>query len=136
MPHTGGCLCGSIRYEVSGEPEAASICHCVSCRKSAGAQSVAWVVFPYGNFRIVSGSLAVYRSSDHASRTFCGECGTTLTYQHDEGPDSVDITAASLDFPDELPPRRHVWLEGKLDWETLDDGLWRFERGSSEGASP
>ncbi len=134
-PRAGGCLCGSIRYETAGDSEAASICHCVSCRKSAGAQSVAWVVFPYGNFRVVSGEPAVYRSSDHVSRTFCGECGTTLTYQHDEDPNSIDITAASLDLPDEFPPTRHVWLEDKLAWETVNDDLHRFERDSSD-ASP
>ncbi len=136
VSHAGGCLCGSIRYEVSGASEASSVCHCVSCRKSAGAQSVAWVVFPFENLEIVSGDPAVYRSSEHVSRTFCGECGTTLTYRHDEDPNSIDITAASLDLPDEFPPTRRVWLEDKLAWETLDDDLQRFERGSSEGAPP
>ncbi len=132
---SGGCLCGAVRYEVAGEPEASSICHCVSCRKSAGAQSVAWVVFSYEGFRIVSGEPAAFRSSENVSRTFCVECGTTLTYQHDEDPDAIDITAASLDLPDEFPPTRHVWLEDKLAWDTVDDGLQRFERGSSEGES-
>jgi hypothetical protein len=96
---------------------------------------VAWIVFPFENFEVVSGGPAVYRSSENVSRTFCGECGTALTYQHDEDPDSIDITAASLDLPGEFPPTRHVWLEDKLAWETLDTDLRRFERGSSGDAS-
>ncbi|CAN5638169.1 GFA family protein [soil metagenome] len=127
-------MCGNIRYEVVGEPEAASICHCASCRKSAGAHSVAWVVFPRGSFRVISGIPALYRSSDHVSRTFCRECGTTLTYQHDEDSDSIDVSAASLDDPDEFSPTRHVWLEDKLAWETVNDGLSHFERGSSDAS--
>jgi hypothetical protein len=40
------------------------------------------------------------------------------------------VTTASLDRPDEFPPTRHIWLEDKLAWEHVDDGLPRFERGS------
>jgi hypothetical protein len=63
------------------------------------------------------------------SRTFCQSCGTSLTYRQDEEPDSIDVTAASLDLPDEFPPTRHLWLEDKLAWEGVDDDLPRFEQG-------
>lgn len=129
--HEGGCLCGGVRYSVTGTPLSRAICHCVSCRKSAGAQSVAWIVFPYAGFSFVSDAPTVHRSSPEVSRTFCGECGTSLTYQHDESPDTIDITAASLDFPDEFPPTHHVWMEDKLMWESVSDGLAQFERDGS-----
>jgi hypothetical protein len=129
----GGCLCGDVRYRVSGDPRTSAICHCVSCRRASGAQSVAWVVFPSEAFSFVSGDPAEYRSSAEVSRTFCARCGTSLTYQHDGNLDSIDVTAASLDLPDELPPTRHVWLEDKVSWASVDDGLPRFERGGSPG---
>jgi hypothetical protein len=129
----GGCLCGEVRYRVAGEARTSAICHCVSCRRASGAQSVAWVVFPSEAFSFVSGDPAEYRSSSGVSRTFCATCGTSLTYQHDGNPDSIDVTTASLDLPDELPPTRHVWLEDKVSWESADDGLPRYERGGSPG---
>ncbi len=129
----GGCLCGGVRYRVAAEPRTSAICHCVSCRRASGAQSVAWVVFPSEAFSFVSGDPAEYRSSAEVSRTFCGRCGTSLTYQHDGDPDSIDVTAASLDLPDEFPPAGHVWLEDKVSWERVDDGLPRFEWGGSPG---
>jgi hypothetical protein len=129
----GGCLCGGVRYRVAGEARTSAICHCVSCRRASGAQSVAWVVFPSEAFSFVSGDPAEYRSSSGVSRTFCGRCGTSLTYQHDGNADSIDVTTASLDLPDELPPTRHVWLEDKVSWESVDDGLPRFERDGSPG---
>jgi hypothetical protein len=129
----GGCLCGGVRYTVSDGPRASAICHCVSCRRASGAQSVAWVVFPSEAFSFVSGDPAEYRSSAEVSRTFCGQCGTSLTYQRDGSPDSIDVTAASLDLPDEFPPTHHVWLEDKVSWESVDDGLPRFERDGSPG---
>jgi hypothetical protein len=129
----GGCLCGGVRYRVAGEARMSAICHCVSCRRASGAQSVAWVVFPSEAFSFVSGDPAEYRSSSGVSRTFCGRCGTSLTYQHDGNADSIDVTTASLDLPDELPPTRHVWLEDKVSWESVNDGLPRFEQGGSPG---
>ena len=129
----GGCSCGRVRYRVSGRPRASAICHCASCRRASGAQSVAWLTFPLEVFSLVSGDPAEYRSSAEVSRTFCGGCGTSLTYQHDGDPDFIDVTAASLDLPDEFPPTHHVWLEDRVGWESVNDGLPRFQRGSSPG---
>ena len=44
-PAEGGCLCGAIRYRVSGEAVAATLCHCRSCRRASGGTNVAWAVF-------------------------------------------------------------------------------------------
>jgi len=63
------------------------------------------------------------------SRTFCQSCGTSLTYRHDEDPDSIDVTTASLDRPEEFPPTRHIWLEDRLAWDVANDDLPRFEQG-------
>jgi hypothetical protein len=37
----GGCLCGAIRYRVSGKPANTMICHCRTCRRAAGSPVVA-----------------------------------------------------------------------------------------------
>jgi hypothetical protein len=130
-PREGGCFCGNVRYRVVGEPLGSAICHCLSCRRASGAQSVAWLTFPLEEFSFVSGEPAEYRSSIEVNRTFCDGCGTSLTYRHDGDPDSIDVTTASLDLPDEFPPTRHIWLEDKVAWESVNDGLPRFERGGS-----
>ena len=127
----GGCLCGDVRYRVTGSPRSGLICHCVSCRRAAGAQSVAWLTFPSEVFSFTSGEPTRYRSSAEVVRTFCGRCGTTLTYQHDGYLDFIYVTAASLDDPDEFPPTHHVWIEDGISWDTANDGLPRFERSGS-----
>ena len=30
--HPGACVCGSLKYEVSGEPERIIVCHCHFCQ--------------------------------------------------------------------------------------------------------
>ena len=48
MQLEGGCLCGDIRYKVSGElakEEKPSLCHCRICQRAAGAPVVGWATF-------------------------------------------------------------------------------------------
>jgi Uncharacterized conserved protein len=131
----GGCLCKAIRYRIRGAPLVRSYCHCRSCRLAAGAPSVAWIVIGRSNFSFVLGNPQRYRSSPAVVRTFCGQCGTPLTYQHDESPATIDVTTATLDAPEAFPPTREVWLENRIAWQPLNDGLQHFLRGSAEGST-
>lgn len=130
----GGCLCGSIRYRVSGNCVSKSLCHCRSCRLASGAPSVAWTVFRVSDFAFVAGQPARFHSSPPVTRTFCGRCGTPLTYQRDCWPDTIDVTTVTLDHADEFAPTKEIWVAEKLPWETLNDDLPHF-RGSSVAAS-
>jgi hypothetical protein len=112
----GGCLCGAIRYRALGPPRIACLCHCADCRKACGAQSVAWVTFPHERFSFIQGEPVRFRSSPPVERTFCGRCGTPLTYQSEERAHEIDITTGSLDDPEAFPPRKEVFVEQKLSW--------------------
>lgn len=131
--HDGGCLCGEVRYRISGAPLSSQICHCFSCRRAAGAQSVAYLTVSDTDFSFISGEPVEYRSSPEVVRTFCGRCGTSLTYEHEEDRDSIDVNTATLDRPEEFPPTFHVWMEDKVGWESVEDGLPRFQQSSSSG---
>ena len=113
---TGGCYCGAVRYRATCEPEHSTICHCANCRRAGGAQSVAWLTFPLDHFAFVEGEPVSYRTDTQATRTFCGRCGTPLTYQNDSRPDDIDVTTGSADDPEAYPPTRDVWEEEKLSW--------------------
>lgn len=130
---TGGCQCGDVRYEAAGEPYNCTVCHCSMCRRSAGAPFVAWFSVKESDFRIVSGALTLYESSENAGRGFCGRCGTSLVYRNAYAGDEIDVTAASLDDPDAATPRDHVFTETRLSWVKLDDGLPQYRRARSEG---
>jgi hypothetical protein len=115
-PIEGGCFCGAVRYRATLPPRISTICHCADCRRSAGAQSVAWVTFPAASFAWVGEAPAEHASSPGVLRTFCGACGTSLTYRSDERPEEIDVTTASLDDPEAYPPSKHVFPEQKLSW--------------------
>jgi hypothetical protein len=119
----GGCLCGSIRYRTSGDPVATSLCHCRSCRRASGAPTVAWAVFRSSDFTFVVGAPTRFHSSPGVTRTFCGNCGTPLTYQREPDTGTIDITTATLDHPDRFAPTCEIWIAHKISWETLNGSI-------------
>jgi hypothetical protein len=126
LVHEGGCLCGAVRYRAVGEPSSATLCHCNSCRRAAGAPVVAWVTFPKSGFRFAAGGPMAYQSSPGVTRTFCGTCGTPLTYAHAHLPAGIDVTTCSLDDPEAIVPTDHIWTSDKLSWVQVNDHLPRF----------
>lgn len=63
-----------------------------------------------------------HRSSERAVRTFCGRCGTTLTYYHLErhgtGQEILDVSVGSLDEASIrlVRPERHVYWDSGVEW--------------------
>jgi hypothetical protein len=128
--HEGGCLCGAVRFRVSGTPRYSVICHCATCRKASGAPSVAWLTFALSQFEFLSGEPRIYRSSPGVIRRFCGTCGSGISYETAKYPDSIDLTTMTLDDPQSFPPTGEVWLEHRVSWEAVNLSLEQYARGS------
>jgi hypothetical protein len=73
------------------------------------------------------------RSSVNAIRSFCGHCGTQLTFQSDDCSDAIDITTCSLDHPEAVSPRDHTHMSRKLPWIHLSDGLAQYSQARPSG---
>jgi len=134
FPIDGGCLCGRVRYRVARRPSRTGICHCRSCRLATGAESVGWAVSDEDAFAFTRGEPRAFQSSAGVERTFCGDCGTTLTYRREARP-FVDVTLATLDDPEVLPPQKETWCQERVSWNPLNRDLVHHERGSSEKGS-
>lgn len=122
----GGCLCGSIRYRINGAPRVASTCFCRSCRLASGASSVAWCSVDVDQFALVTGKLAVFSSSPPVTRSFCGACGTPIAYQHSDDRNVIELTIATLDEPQRVPPTREIWHSQRIGWAASDASLPHF----------
>ncbi len=134
-PAEGGCLCGAVRYRATGESLARTLCHCRTCRLASGAPSLAWVVFRSSDFAFIAESPVSFHSSPGVTRTFCGKCGTPLTYQRDAERGTIDVTTVTLDAANDFAPTKEIWVEHKVVWERLNEKLPHYAR-SSVGASP
>jgi hypothetical protein len=132
----GGCLCGAVRYRITGVPRSSSVCFCRSCRLASGSPSVAWFVVDIGQYELLSGQLAAFQSSPPVTRSFCARCGTPLTYQHADDAGAVELTTATLDDPQRFAPTREIWHSQKISWAASDPTIPHFsEESGSEPAT-
>jgi hypothetical protein len=130
--HTGGCLCGAIRYRAEGAPNWAAFCHCESCRRATGGVAVAYAGFPAENFHYARGRPALYASSDGVTRSFCAHCGTSLTYASARWPSEVHVLLGTADRPEDFTPQCHAYTKERLPWLHFADGLPAFATVASE----
>ena len=128
----GGCFCGRVRYEAAGIPFQETNCHCSICRRTTGAPFVTWFSVARSQFRIVSGEPTRFRSPAKGTRSFCSQCGTQLTFEHDDFSDEIDVTTCSLDAPDGLPPKDHTHMSSKVAWVKLADRLPEYRESRLE----
>jgi hypothetical protein len=77
---SGRCLCGSIRYRVTGAPLRVSYCHCEQCRRFTRAPVFAAAQVARAEFEI-EGKTTQFRSSEHGVRHFCSTCGSSLFFE-------------------------------------------------------
>ncbi len=124
----GGCFCGAIRYRTDGAPRRVSHCHCLHCRRSSGAAFLTWAEFHPSQVRFAGDTPGSHESRPGVTRQFCRRCGTPLTYRNAATPESLDVSACSLDAPEDLRPQDHLWVCRMLPWIRLADGLPRHDR--------
>ncbi len=121
----GGCLCGNLRYESGAPPLNAGYCHCRLCQRSSGAPVLAWVSFPADRFAYRNGEPKIFHSSPAGHREFCATCGTQIAYRDAEPAATVDVNLATLDDPEFVKPRCHIWTDSRISWFDTTDRLPR-----------
>jgi hypothetical protein len=127
MEFSGGCVCGGTRYVLKSAPFALIDCHCIDCRRSAGAPYITWGSVPRKDLQVTKGEP---RKVAHANRIRCFAacCGTHLFFEDNKDSDTVDVTIASLDDPAPFAPQKTIWLEDKLPWVVIDESLPAFQK--------
>jgi hypothetical protein len=127
-PLTGSCLCGGVRFELTGPFRRANHCHCSRCRKHSGTFGLTQGRVPREGFRLVSGDelIRVYRPPGGMSKAFCSVCGSSLfggTWP--DGPE-VSVRFGALDGDPGIRPQYHVHTGSAAQWDEIpEDGLPR-----------
>ena len=122
--HTGGCLCGTVRYVVRGPLRDVVNCHCGQCRRTHGHFG-AYTWTERQNLTMLTDlGLKWYQSSPWARRGFCSECGSSLFWERIDDPENgLAIAAGTLDLPTGLRTVRHIFVADAGDYYTIPDGL-------------
>ena len=119
---TGSCLCGAVRYEVTGTLRDVVECHCAMCRKTHGHIG-AYTATPKGSLHLVEArDLKWYRSSENARRGFCSECGGSLFFEP-SNKDYIAIAAGTLDPPTGLKTVLQIHVDSAGDYYDIAAGI-------------
>lgn len=124
--HDGGCMCGAVRYRLTGPFSYSAHCHCRSCQRATGAGIATFTGIPDNRFQITKGQLSIYASSPGVQRGFCNTCGTSLTYAGDDW-DDMAVYSATLDNPTAAKPTSNVYLVDRQPWIAIDETLKKFD---------
>ncbi len=129
---TGGCQCGAVRYALYVAPQNVHACHCRMCQRAVGGAFALLAGAPKADFAWVKGEPAVFASSNLASRAFCRDCGTPLSFNYNQPEARFYVTLGSLDEPEKAPVEKQYGIESRLPWVKFCDGV--PEETTGEGA--
>ncbi len=127
---TGGCLCGAVRYQVSGTPLYAVLCHCRDCQRASGTGHVPVLGMPKSSFTVAGETkgYAIRHASGRTSvRHFCPTCGSLLFGTAEITPDAVSIYVGTMDDPSVFRPEAVMFKRDRHGWDVTANPLPEFE---------
>jgi hypothetical protein len=120
--HPGSCLCGAVRFEVTGDLPGPDTCHCVACRKSSGHTFTSTDVKKTAIQVHGDEHVRWYASSDKVRRGFCDTCGSSLFWDPVHH-DWIGVAMGAFDGPTGTKRAIHVFVSEKGDYYDITDGL-------------
>jgi hypothetical protein len=116
---TGGCLCGQIRYTVTGEPVFSGLCHCRNCQRYTGSAFEPVIGFPSSAIS-VTGELKTYQDTGDSGkavyRRFCPNCGSGVIAEAEVMPGMTLVLAGTLEDPATFRPAMEIYCDSAQPW--------------------
>ncbi|MGK4906500.1 GFA family protein [Streptomyces albus] len=117
---TGGCLCGKIRFAVTGKAIYPHTCSCPHCQRLGGAPVMWWAGFSMDGLSWTGegGEPSWYETfPGEAKRGFCPDCGSRIAALDSDIPD-IGINVTTLDDPSgaDLIPVNQSFRETAVHW--------------------
>ncbi len=126
----GGCRCGAVTFRASAEPVFVGLCHCRNCQKETGTAFSSVIGLPTPSLT-VTGTTKQYDSVGDSGksthRTFCPECGSTITHWADIMEGVIMVNVGSLDDPSQVTPVMQIYCDSALPWAVLP-GMQAFPK--------
>ncbi len=116
----GSCLCGGVRFEISGNVSAIGQCHCSLCRKVSGTASNSALLTARGSLRWTQGEelAQIYTRPTGWTTAFCRVCGSPLPLPHPSGK-LFWLPAGLLDDDPGTRVEQHIYVGSKAAWDEI-----------------
>src|ERR1051326_8506134 len=114
---TARCVCGAVRMEIGYPAFWAWHDHSKGTQRAQGCAYATYVGTWKSRFRIVKGAKSIRRFDDAgATRSFCRNCGTPLTYERASAPKWINIPRGLFETRTGREPRYHLHIEEAPEW--------------------
>jgi hypothetical protein len=126
----GSCHCGAVRFQVTEDFIAVSVCHCTTCKKLSGGAGTTNGRTRSENVRVLEGRdlIRTYQPEVGSSKSFCSQCGSNLFGGGWPESEYASVRISALDTPFDRKPEAHTFVRSVAAWEVLpDDGAERYE---------
>lgn len=126
MTLTGGCYCGALRYEITGEIPMRALCLCRTCQKISGGAGNLFIGIETTAFRYTQGEPRRFTregADKPPTREFCGECGVHIAARSPKVPDGLVVKVGTLDDPSAFKgPKMVFWTQDKQAFHVVPAG--------------
>ena len=117
----GQCLCGAVRFHLTGAARDVTVCHCSVCRRLHGG-AAAYSASPSEAFHIDDDADLRWHDVDGAHYGFCSTCGSRMFWKRD-GWSHTSFNAALLVDAPPLMTTHHIWVGSAGAYEDLSTSL-------------
>ena len=127
--YKGGCLCGKVRFEITGEIENIVYCHCSRCRKAQGSAFATNGNVEANKFIFISGEeeMTGYESTPGQKKYFCRHCGSPIISKSITAPDKVRVRLGVIESGIKEKPMAHIFSTSKANWDEICGELPQYE---------
>jgi hypothetical protein len=126
----GSCLCGAVKYVVTGEAKRFYHCHCSRCRKATGTGHASNLFVQPGTLEWLGGEELVrtYKvpEAQRFANAFCTTCGSRLPREA-KAMGFVVIPAGSLDVEPPIGPQARIFTGSRAQWSCPDGEMTAYE---------
>jgi hypothetical protein len=115
----GSCLCGQVKYVVTGPFDQFHICHCSQCRRSTGSAHACNIFTTKDRLHWISGEALTKRYDPEEpgviSKAFCTHCGSLVPYISASSGRLI-IPAGGLQQDPGIRPEDNIYWPDRADW--------------------
>lgn len=127
--YTGGCLCGKVRYEITGEIKDIVCCHCSRCRKAQGSAFATNGNVNSDEFKFISGEseLTGHEATQGQTKYFCKHCGSPIISKSKANKDKVRVRLGTVESEITERPIGHIFVGSKANWEEIEGDIPQYD---------
>lgn len=131
--YSGSCLCGGVRFSVTGFSPRAANCHCSMCRKFHGAAFGTLVEVDGLLWQSGKSLLQDYIAPNGTTRTFCKACGSSIGFRVKGAPmDAMELAIATFDTDISVTIDAQIYTRYKSNWCALQSDIPAFQEGRAD----